>query len=211
MDENSNAALAALGIALVCDMRADTERHYRPIEHDAYRRAQLITCSIESSNADLWSKLEEPATSIKDVRQTMIEVYRRLPMEQSDIVRDLIAGVAEGRTPVLFHCAAGKDRTGFAAAVLLAMLGVPDETIIEDYRLTESWITGQRDRFLRKKREEGKDDAIWQPLFTCDAAYLLTALDTIREEAGGIEAWLVRIGITPQQIDAARDHLLEAR
>lgn len=45
--------------------------------------------------------------------------------------------VAEARDGLVFHCASGKDRTGQLAALVLALLGVPDETIVEDYTLTE--------------------------------------------------------------------------
>ncbi len=121
----------------------------------------------------------------------------------------MVAALAQGQAPLLFHCAAGKDRTGFAAAVLLSLLDVADEAIIADYVRTEPWMSGQRERFLHKKRESGADATIWEPLFACEPEFLFTALDLVRGAGGGIAGWLASHGLSPAQIAAARNNLLE--
>jgi protein-tyrosine phosphatase len=209
LGEDAIRALDAVGLMLVCDMRADVERHYRPVEHAGYQRVRRLTRDIESSNADLWARLEDDAVEREEVRGTMIDVYRRLPEEQAPLIRELIAAVAAGETPLLFHCAAGKDRTGFAAALLLALCDVPDETILADYAETERWMITQRERFMRKKKDQGQNTELWEPLFTCDPDYLLTALGIVRGAQGGLPGWLESIGVEKAQIAAARDHLVE--
>ncbi len=139
----------------------------------------------------------------------MIEVWRRLPEEQGPALRAIVAALAQGQAPLLFHCAAGKDRTGFAAAVLLSMLGVSDEAIVADYIQTEAWMTTQRERFIRKKQDSGEETGIWEPLFACDPAFLFTALGIVRSGPGGLEGWLVSQGLTPAEIAAARSILVE--
>jgi protein-tyrosine phosphatase len=71
--------------------------------------------------------------------------------------------------PVLFHCTAGKDRTGWTAALLLTALGVPREAVLADYLLTNE----------RAARLIARADPLLLPLARADAAYLDAAFDEI--------------------------------
>lgn len=89
----------------------------------------------------------------------------------------------EKSAPLLFHCSAGKDRTGIAAALLLAALGVDKETIMKDYLLSAEYIKGKYD-FLTDKYPQ------FAPLTTVKKEYLEAALNTIDKEFGGMESYL---------------------
>lgn len=97
----------------------------------------------------------------------------------------------------LFHCTAGKDRTGFAAFLILSALGVPRETIIKDYLLTNEVTADVRKKWLAGIRKNsaglGNVDAVVSnrnALASVNADYLNTALATIKEESGDVGHYL---------------------
>lgn len=95
--------------------------------------------------------------------------------------------VAEDAPPLLFHCTAGKDRTGFAAAVVLEALGVPRTTIMEDYLLTNRhWDRGNRE-------PQGLPREIYEPVFSAREEYLSASWATLDREHGGLEGWLNKV------------------
>ncbi len=85
--------------------------------------------------------------------------------------------------PVLFHCSAGKDRTGFAAMLFLAALGVDRDTILQDYMLSEEYL---RDKYAAKIKKEPYLEAF----YTVRPSYLIAALAVIDKEYGGIDNYL---------------------
>lgn len=87
--------------------------------------------------------------------------------------------------PLLFHCSAGKDRTGFAAALVLGALGVDQNTLMQDYLLSNLYLKGKYDR-------EVAANPILEPLIVSKAAYLQAALDTINTEYGGMDHYLTQ-------------------
>ena len=91
---------------------------------------------------------------------------------------------ATSRTPTgaaLFHCTAGKDRTGWAAALLLHLAGVDDETILEDYLLTNSFSSATREKYLGLVREHlGADKVdVYERVMVADEAYLQAGYDAV--------------------------------
>jgi protein-tyrosine phosphatase len=89
----------------------------------------------------------------------------------------------EKNTPLLFHCSAGKDRTGFGAALFLASLGVDKETIIQDYLLSKKYIEEKYSGFVAK-------NPVLEPLMTVKREYIEAALDLIDKEYGGMGNYL---------------------
>lgn len=104
----------------------------------------------------------------------------------------LLANNEDGKS-VIFHCTAGKDRTGFAALLVLSALGVPLETIKEDYLFTNIATKNFVKKFLQKARSEGANDTtlnILKDLQTVHSEYLKHVIDTINKNYGGIENYL---------------------
>lgn len=91
----------------------------------------------------------------------------------------------EQNTPLLFHCSAGKDRAGFAAALFLSSLGVDRETIIQDYLLTNEFLRDKYKVMLEKHPE-------MEPLLAAKEEYIQAAFDLIDKEYGGMENYLTR-------------------
>jgi protein-tyrosine phosphatase len=154
------------------------------------------------------------------MRESMLELYRALPTWMGPRIRGLLDCIATDRTPVVVHCAAGKDRTGVAIAVLLGALGVDRDTIIADYLLTNT--VGNFERFIEARRDShlGLADA-HQPLmsmpqemrdvlFRADADYLEAAFAQIADEYGDMENYLAScLRLDDRTIAKLRDILLE--
>lgn len=104
-----------------------------------------------------------------------------------------IARVDDGA--VLFNCTAGKDRTGIIAALLLGLAGVSDEDIIQDYVLTEQMIPDLVAEFLSISRANGGDVESYATLLESPADTMARMLAHIRTRYGGVEDYVMRIGL----------------
>src|SRR4029450_8662542 len=94
--------------------------------------------------------------------------------------------------PALVHCTAGKDRTGFAAAVVLRTLGVPEETVYEDFMLTNTYTASQIERTLwiiRLVSLFRTDPEKVRPVLGAERAYLEAAFDEIRKDYGSFDEY----------------------
>ena len=112
----------------------------------------------------------------------------------------------------MFHCSAGKDRTGIAAALLLSMLRVPCERIVEDYVLTERFF--ERGCHLvrtdpNSHRFAHLDPSVWEPMMRAEPAYLEAAFETLSARHGSIDGYLSAIlGVTDDMRAAIRREML---
>jgi protein-tyrosine phosphatase len=110
------------------------------------------------------------------------------------------------RQPVLFHCTAGKDRTGWMAAILLTALGVPREAIIADYLATNDYVWPAYEAMLA-----GHQDllALVKPLLVQDARYLDAAFDETAARYGGFDGFLADgLDFGPADVERLRASLL---
>ncbi|WP_160194679.1 tyrosine-protein phosphatase [Devosia riboflavina] len=107
---------------------------------------------------------------------------------------------------VLFHCTAGKDRTGVVAAMLLATSGVSHEDIAADYALTAS-AGGLIDHLRNRALAAGTDPRLVERMLASDAETMEAFLAYLDGAHGGIEAYLQKIGLTAIEITALRDRL----
>jgi protein-tyrosine phosphatase len=110
---------------------------------------------------------------------------------------------------LVFHCTAGKDRTGLAAALLLAALEVDEATILDDYELSNGYRAERRALIMRELRDRGVVPERFTPFFTASRDVLAGALAGLRERYGSIETYLEeRAGVDADVIEALRASLL---
>ena len=117
---------------------------------------------------------------------------------------------SERRLPVVFHCSAGKDRTGLLAALLLAALGVDDHQIAQDYNLSASamdrlvaWTTAHRPEVAEHMARQPS------PFLACPPDAIVAVLQHLRAQHGAIHLYLADIGVDRETTERLRDHLLE--
>src|ERR1700726_1469549 len=123
------------------------------------------------------------ALSPADALGVMGDSYRNYVRYNTSSFRALFAHLLEDRAPLVIHCTAGKDRTGFACALILHVLGVPDDLIAEDYLLTN--------RFYRRDPSASSDlpEDVRQVLGTVETSFLAAAFDAIRGDYGDLESY----------------------
>ena len=143
--------------------------------------------------------------SSADARDIMRESYRNYVRRNTHSFRALFAYLLQDHAPLVIHCTAGKDRTGFACALLLATLGVPDDVIAEDYLLTN--------RFYRRDPSSGTDlpDDVREAIGSVEASYLAAAFDAIRADYGDVEGYLKDgLGLHERERTALKDRYLQS-
>jgi len=116
------------------------------------------------------------------------------------------------RLPAVFHCAAGKDRTGVVAALVLAALGVDDDHIAADYHLSALAMDRLAD-WITTSRPETAEDMARQPqgFLACPPEAITLFLDELRTRHGAVEGYLRAIGVTTDTLVAVRHTLVESR
>jgi protein-tyrosine phosphatase len=137
--------------------------------------------------------------------------YMEIARESGDQIATAVSIVAERRShPVIVHCAAGKDRTGILVAVILALLGVPDETIADDYALSTKAMEGLLQRVLdRVPHQREVILEVADAMLSAAPANITALLEGLRREYGSVEAYAAAHGAGPQVVKGLRAGLLE--
>lgn len=195
--------LQALGIQSVFDLRSEIERTRAlsrwPQDQTAKVLLLNISTDLRTDDRSLWQQLFSNL-SVAGSRDTMIEIYRRMPRIFANALPMLIERLLEpDGLPGVIHCSAGKDRTGFVCALLLLALGVPREAVYTDYLLSTELDANERAmgfvmRELTARTGTAPDLAMIRPLFTVKPEYLDAALDAIITDYGSLEAYLATAG-----------------
>lgn len=205
------AAFRALGIGAVFDFRSGPERDHDP-GSDA-RAPSLWQLERTASLGDPKPLLARCLRSAEETRAVMCEVYCRLPLDHRTSYSALFGRLAKEGPPVLFHCSAGKDRTGVATALLLSLLGVERAQIYTDYLQTNDAIEATTRAFLSDPRNRAATErakAAWQPMMAADARYLDAMFDAVERRYGSVRAYAQKeLGLTAGQILSLRSLLLE--
>jgi len=208
-----------LGVQLVCDLRSARERAHIPTRWPEGTSVQVlhldVSEDVRAGNAAMAKALLDNP-SAEGARQAMLSSYRHFPEAFAPHLCTLFEQLLANKgLPLVFHCAAGKDRTGFLAAVLLAALGVEEQSILDDYLLSARYWSGPRGeasirQVLTVMFGVAPDDAVIAPLVSAEKEYLAAAFDAIVERYGSVDDYLETVaGVGPEQRQTLRNVLLE--
>jgi len=213
-------AFAELDIRAVFDMRTAAERDAEPDVVPA--GTEQVVCDVLKDSqgaapAQLHKVLSDPALAEQMLGggkavQIFERGYREIVSLPSALsaYREFFTSIAQdARRPALFHCTTGKDRTGWAAAATLLLLGVSEEDVLYDYELTNRDLLPALKPMMEHFRAAGGDPRLLEPVLGVDADYLRTALDEMTQKFGSIEGYFEEgLGIDSDEQQALRDTLV---
>jgi protein-tyrosine phosphatase len=202
LTEADAATLAATGLRSVVDLRGEGERRYAPSNLASLPGVTVHSLPIDPSlGASLRDLAAAREATGEDAMGLMHRAYAAYALDWAHryaAMFDLL--LQDAQRPLLFHCTAGKDRTGFGAALLLAALGVEHEAIRADYLATNELWAGEPELSALLP------PAVAEVLLHVHADLLDSVFATIRAAHGSVDAYLAqRIGL-----DEARRERLQA-
>ncbi|GAC1511581.1 MAG: tyrosine-protein phosphatase [Candidatus Dormibacteraceae bacterium] len=182
-------ALTAYGVTTVIDLRTDGEvsRAPNPFADGAgpiYRHLPMIDDSM----------MVELGTA-----SGMFERYLMMLDGRPGAFRAIFEAVAEADGAAVFHCFAGKDRTGLVAAMLLSLAGVPGDAIAEDFEETDAQLAARYQEWMAAAAPERRK--AMREEFRCPPDRILGVLEHLAKNWGGVPAYLEASGMKPASID----------
>ena len=194
-----------LGIRTVVDLRTVGEL-------EEWGRFPVDRTPVEYHHLPLlaatWER-DELALAAEPHEYLSARYYEIMTEGAKGIAATLLLLADPANLPLVFHCAAGKDRTGVMAAVILSLLGVPEEVIAHDYGLSREGMK-RFVRWLEVTRPEAVEGMASQPKAFLDAppAAMVSLLELVRDEHGSMHAYVQEQGIGTDTLDAVRTNLL---
>ena len=179
------ALLSNLGLARVCDFRGATER--APLAC-ALPGVVVHSLAIEPTVVQRMKELLESGHQLtaQDTVRLMQQTYRAFVHDNAPRFAELFAQLLDNDAPLVFHCTAGKDRTGFAAALILLALGVARPVVMQDYLLTnELYRTPTASSGLASQE-------VLNVLWRVQEDFLDAALHAVEADFGGVSRYLAQ-------------------
>lgn len=220
LTEAARSGFADLGVGLICDLRRAEEKSEQPTPFpaDAPRRLEI---PIDPGSAGaMRERMGNGALDLRDRIDFMVAINRELARDHADDYARLFAGLLDLEDQAfLVHCSAGKDRTGFACALILHALGVPRQTVVEDYLLTNDAMDYEGyvlpllvPRFEPHLKDSGAvpDREAIMALAGVRPEYLEAAYQTIESDFADVERYIEdAVGLSPERRERLRARLLE--
>lgn len=190
-------ALEQRGVRTIFDFRTEVERTAQPDLLPCDIRlvsVDVLSDAVSAAPPEMMEALKDPvqASQLLAGDQTAAifdQTYRQIVSSSSaraayrvfftDIARD-------ANRPALFHCTSGKDRTGWAAAATLLLVGVDQADVFHDYELTNEYLPASAQEIIKKVTDAGGDPDMLAPVLGVDPKYLHAALDEMDAQFGGI-------------------------
>ena len=204
-------ALRDLGLRTIVDLRTERELHRSgrgPLEPEAvaFHHLAVVQEGQRGSLATEREAVAAPAPAGDDLAERYLWY---LDVGRDSLVEALTLLGGADQYPLVFHCAAGKDRTGVLAALVLEILGVDREVIVADYVITAERIRFILDRWRSDPEFADRMAKVPPSRFSVEAPTMEGFLDGLAERHGGARSWAIGAGVAPAALDAMTELLLE--
>lgn len=205
------ALIRALSVGSIIDLRSTRERQADKTPWMQGADVGYWTRDYDLSGGNLGALFAKGATfDAETMRGVMIQGYRGFPKEQAASYRILFDRLLNSDKAVIVNCTAGKDRTGLGVALVLSALGVPYETIMEDYLLSNTMLDAdalQADAGMKAAMTALPAD-VARPLLGVERAYLDAAFEQINKDYGSVDAYLDReLGVDAAAVARLRQRM----
>ena len=187
--------LSEMKLRTVVDFRSRQESLYSP---DMLPPTVVDEIAIPIDAGKLIGNFYGGTLNRRKTMGIMVSVYKQFARDFIPSYAAFFQALADGKkTPLLFHCTAGKDRTGFAAALFLSSLGVDRKIIVDDYLLSAEC--------LKTKYVKGRDyDETMEPLYSVFPEFIAAAFEVVDGEPGGVDGYLRdRLGVDIERMREA--------
>ncbi|GAB6984616.1 tyrosine-protein phosphatase [Nocardioides pyridinolyticus] len=207
LTEEDAASLAGLGIRAIHDLRGQ-------LEVDAHPDVEVPGATWEHAEiSGIPTEMVDGLADSDAAHRVMREVYDAFvrSADSRAAYARLLTSLATRDLPQLFHCTAGKDRTGWAAVLLLEIAGVDRDTILADYLLTNEVSSATREKYLALVGEHlGPEKVeVYEPTMVVEEEYLQAAYDAVDADYGSIDGYLRDgLGLGDEVLDALRIRLV---
>ena len=204
--------LQNLGIKKIVDFRSKAEKTEDPNIIPTGIKYVEMPISVDGA---MRSKIEAVLKGETDrkVESFLIDANREFVTDYTDVYENFLRGLIDEDVPTLFHCTAGKDRAGFAAAITLIALGVSKADVINDYMKTNAFTQERIEEILGQIKLMSlyqADVEILRPLLGVEQIYIETAFKTAEEKYGSLENFIrVGLNISDADIKKLRNKFLE--
>ena len=216
LSESDVERVAALELSHIFDFRREFEQAHKPNHPNLLATVDnVVSLAITPGNqAGALDSLGETGLSPDAAHRFMCDINVELARSHAPAFKQIFDVLLQQESPrVLVHCAAGKDRTGFAAAVILLALGVSLEQVMQDYLATRRYfLPSEQIPYLKEKYGfKQVEDAALVPIVDARAEYLNAALDEMRVLSGSIETYLEsHYGLGAPELSELRARYTEA-
>lgn len=199
IDGTGIATLVDTGVTTVIDLRHADELAHQPNPFATHETVHYHNVSL----------LDGLAPSLMNEGDLLLELYQMALQSRQSAIAQVLTIMAEAPAgTVLFHCTAGKDRTGIIAALLLGLAGVEASDIVDDYAQTANRIAPIIADITAGAVERGADPQNFQRLLASEPATMIATLAFIETEFGSVAAYLSEIGLHETTLQILRHRLL---
>jgi protein-tyrosine phosphatase len=189
-----------LRVETILDLRSSAELEAEgrgPLANEAIRFLHLPLFDGKAARPEGWAPIA-----------TLGERYYLLAEFAREKIARLVTTLAEANGPVVYHCAAGKDRTGVVSAILLGLLGVRDEVIVADYVATQENLDAIIERLLSTEGYQTMLAALPADTMHAEPATMVEFLARMHERYGSMRAYAGTAGVTEASVARLAERLL---
>lgn len=205
----SRRKLKNIGIRTIIDLRAEEERHNYPQLHDG--EFKIVHIPIPTGNMDkILQGIQEEKIKSDTIYRLVEQMNRELVTNYRKEFKELFSVLLNRDSyPAVIHCTSGKGRTGIVSALLLAALGVNEDVIMSDYRLSNDYFNIPKASKYAYELPVNSQEAI-TTIYSAKEDFLNAAKEQIESEYGSVQAYLKKgIGLSAEEIEQLRSILLE--